>query len=121
MQFQCSSETLYKAWLDSKIHSNMTGGEAKCSDVPGKSFSAWDSYIKGENLELIPFEKIVQSWRTSDFEVGQSDSKITLILNDNAKGCQLTLIHEDIPEGQPDYQQGWHDHYFIAMKEYFKS
>lgn len=99
----------------------MTGGEAKCSDVVGDSFTAWDAYIEGKNLELFPSKKIVQSWRTSDFEEGQADSKITLFLTDNAEGCQLTLIHEDIPDGQPDYKKGWLDHYFTPMKEYFKS
>ena len=121
MQFQSNSETIYKAWLDSNVHSKMTGGEAKCSAVVGESFSAWDAYIEGRNLELFPYEKIVQSWRTSDFEVGQADSKLTLLLTDNAEGCQLTLIHAEIPEGQPDYKQGWEDHYFTPMKEYFKS
>ena len=37
-------------------------------------------------------------------------------------GTKLTLVHENIPEGQSDaYEQGWHEHYFAPMKAYFGS
>jgi hypothetical protein len=32
----------------------------------------------------------------------------------------LTLIHNNIPKGQSDYEQGWINHYFEPMKTYFK-
>ena len=62
-----SPREIYEAWLDSLGHSEMTGGEASMSDVVGADVSAWDGYISGRNLELIPGERIVQSWRTSEF------------------------------------------------------
>jgi uncharacterized protein YndB with AHSA1/START domain len=42
----------------------MTAGEANISDAVGAEFSAWDEYITGRNLELVPGERIVQAWRT---------------------------------------------------------
>ena len=73
-----SPEEIYQAWLDSLAHSEMTGGAANMSEQIGAEVSAWDGYISGRNLELVPGERIVQSWRTSEFadehgELGDHD------------------------------------------------
>lgn len=114
-----SSGELYTAWLDSVQHSAMTGGEAICSDKEGDSFSTWDGYITGTNKKLVEGKEIIQSWRTSDFEDSDPDSLLTLQFTDTKQGCELTLIHSNIPEAQPDYKQGWVEHYFEPMMEYF--
>ena len=110
---------LYHAWLTSDVHSKMTGGMAECSQEVGGNFIAWDGYISGSNLELIPGHKIVQSWRTTDFKDNDPDSKITLTFHDHGGHCHVSLLHENIPSGQPDYEQGWEEHYLEPMSEYF--
>ncbi len=117
--FPVSSEELYSAWLNSEQHSAMTGGEAICSDRESETFSAWDGYITGTNQKLVKGKKIVQSWRTSEFNDSDEDSLLGLRFEDLQNGCRLTLAHSNIPDGQPDYQQGWLEHYFEPMKEYF--
>ena len=42
-------DTIYNAWLDSKEHSGMTGGQANVSSKVGDTFDAWDGYIQGKN------------------------------------------------------------------------
>jgi uncharacterized protein YndB with AHSA1/START domain len=42
-----SPSEIYKAWLDSDLHSKMTGGEAICSTEKEGEFTAWDGYILG--------------------------------------------------------------------------
>ena len=123
--FECSlilpvsAEKVFTAWLDSELHCYMTGGEAHCSDKVGEHFTAWDGYIQGKNLAIETNKMIRQSWRTSNFEEGLEDSIITVKFKDTESGVQITLIHEDIPEGQPDYQQGWEEYYFEPMKVFF--
>jgi uncharacterized protein YndB with AHSA1/START domain len=68
-----SPEAIYDAWLDSAGHTNMTGAKATASDKVGAAFTAWDGYITGRNLELARPKRIVQSWRTSQFEGGDPD------------------------------------------------
>ncbi len=114
-----SPKDIYDAWLDSEKHSLMTGGSAEVSTEPGALFSAWDEYISGKNLELIPHEKIVQSWRTTEFQEHDDDSKLELILVPVSSDCELTLIHTNIPDNQPDYEQGWKEHYFEPMMKFF--
>jgi len=97
----------------------MTGGEADISDKIGGSFTAWDGYIEGKNLVLEPYNRIVQSWRTSEFEDHEGDSEIEIILAESGAETELTLIHRNLPEHGEQYKQGWGDNYFLPMKDYF--
>lgn len=119
--FSVSPSTLYEAWLDSEQHTAMTGGGAECSPVPGGPFTAWDGYINGTNVSLKEHEEIVQKWRTVEFSADAEDSDLILRIQAADGGCELTLIHNNIPEGQPDYEQGWIDNYFTPMRSYFES
>jgi len=110
---------VYKAWLNSRKHSAMTGGEAKVSALKGKTFTTWDGYISGKNIELVPHSQIVQSWRTTEFDDEDEDSHVEIILEPVAEGCKISLIHTNIPEGQTQYKKGWEDFYFTPMREYF--
>lgn len=113
---------IYDAWLSSKGHTAMTGAEAKCSAKTGTTFTAWDGYIEGKNLELKPYTRIVQSWRTSEFPDRAEDSQLEILLEKVGNGTKITLNHTNIPKGQgAQYKQGWHDHYFVPMKEYFEN
>jgi len=115
-----SPEQIYKAWLSTKGHSDMTGSPAEVeSKVKGK-FTAWDGYISGETLELKPFSRIVQAWRTTEFPEGSPDSRVEILLGSVKGGTKITINHSNIPQGQADdYKQGWQDFYFIPMKSYF--
>jgi len=113
-------EAVYDAWLDSAAHSAMTGGAAKILQRVGGAYSAWDGYITGKTLELIPGKRIVQSWRTSQFGARDADSTITVELAPTNTGARLTLIHDGVPDGQTSYENGgWQDFYFTPMKAYF--
>ena len=110
---------VYTAWLDSKQHSDFTGGEARISDLVKTDFTAWDEYISGKNIELIPNSKIVQSWRTVQFEDNEEDSQIEIQLIENNRVTELTLIHTKVPESGEHYRKGWETSYFAPMREYF--
>ncbi len=99
----------------------MTGGDATVNAVVGGKFTAWEGYIWGMNKTLTPHSEIAQSWRTSEFEETDEDSELTIHFKEIPGGCELTLAHSNIPEGQPNYEQGWQEHYFTPMQEYFKN
>ena len=116
-----SPAEIYEAWLNSATHTAMTGGEAKASKGAGAAYSAWDGYITGRNLELAAGERIVQSWRTSEFPQDHPDSKVTIELTAEKDGARLTLTHEGVPNGQTSYETScWEDFYFAPMRSYFE-
>jgi activator of HSP90 ATPase len=118
--FPVSAEKLYLAWLDSKAHSAFTGGKAKIQPKVGGKFTAWDEYILGTTIELEPYRRIVQSWRTTEFPQDSPDSRLEILFEEVAEGTKLTLKHSRLPRGQAEmYRQGWIDYYFEPMKTYF--
>lgn len=117
--FPVSAADLYQAWLTSLTHSQMTGGEAVCSKEIGGTFSAWDGYISGRNLELEKDQKIVQAWRTSEFDDADDSSILTLEFTDVPGGAELHLQHSHLPENMPDFEQGWIEYYFEPMEDFF--
>jgi activator of HSP90 ATPase len=113
-------EEIYKAWMSTKGHASMTGSAAKVIGRVGGKFSAWDGYIFGRTLELQPYKRIVQAWRTSEFPAEAPDSHLEISLEAVKGGTKLTLTHTGLPEDQVvEYRQGWEDFYFKPMKEYF--
>lgn len=118
-RIKASPEEIYSTWLSSDGHSKMTGGEATISDEIGAQFTAWDGYIIGTNLELEINKRIVQSWRTSQFEEEEEDSRIEIVLVEMDEETELTLLHANLPESGEHYRKGWEVHYFQPMKIYF--
>ncbi|MCK8479803.1 SRPBCC domain-containing protein [Psychroserpens algicola] len=119
--FPVKPSVIYRAWLDSDEHTAMTGSSAKCSNKLGETFSAWNNYITGKNISLVVNKKIVQNWRTTDFKDTDEDSELIILLEETNNGCELTLIHKNIPAGLTAYKKGWVNQYFIPMKNYFKT
>ncbi|MBI3136650.1 MAG: SRPBCC domain-containing protein [Bacteroidetes bacterium] len=112
--------TIYRDWLSTKAHTLFTGGAAKIEPFVGGKHSAWDGYIWGETLELESGKRIVQSWTTSNFPDGAEPSRLEINLETDPEGCKITLLHTNIPDGQgPEYEQGWQDHYFSPMLDYY--
>ncbi len=120
--FPVDARTIYEGWLDSKVHSAFTGGQvAKIDNKIGGKFSAWDGYIFGTTLELDPYRRIVQAWRTTEFPKDAPDSRLEILFEEKKDGTKLTLIHTQLPEGQlEDYEQGWKDYYFKPMRDYYE-
>jgi uncharacterized protein YndB with AHSA1/START domain len=115
-----SPAEIYRAWLDSIAHSEMTGGEATMSDEVGADISAWDGYITGRNLELVPGERIVQSWRATEFDDEFEGSIVTILLQETEDGTLLTLEHSNVPDEHKSYEEGgWQSNYFEPMIVYF--
>ncbi|MEZ4937094.1 MAG: SRPBCC domain-containing protein [Crocinitomicaceae bacterium] len=119
--FQVPAKKVYSSWLNSNKHSAMTGGEAQIEPKINSNFTAWDGYISGKIIELEEDHLIVMQWRTDEFDEEDEDSLVTIYLTPTEDGCELTLIHQNIPDNQPDYNIGWTDHYFKPMKAYFES
>lgn len=118
--FNAEPHEVYEAWLSTDGHSAMTGSPAEVSNEVGGEFTAWDNYIWGTNLELITDTKIIQSWRTTEFPEGAPDSELTIELEPEDDGTKLTLTHSNLPAGQEaSYEEGWQEHYFDPMQDYF--
>jgi uncharacterized protein YndB with AHSA1/START domain len=115
-----SPQAVYQAWLNSQAHGAFSGGAAQIDPRVGGSFTAWDGYIQGSTLELEPYRRIRQAWRTTEFPEGSPDSDLEIRLEPVPEGTLITLVHTQIPDSQgEEYRQGWLEYYFQPMQEYF--
>ena len=114
-------EAIYKAWLSGSEHGQMTGSTATYNDADD-SFTAWDGYIYGKTLEKAPYSRILQSWRSTEFQEADPPSTLEILLAPEGDGTRVTLKHAGTPAGQTDaYRSGWEEHYFHPMTKYFGS
>lgn len=122
---KCLPQETFNAWLDSKSHSDMTGGGAKIDPVVHGKFTAWDKYIEGETLEIDPKNlTIIQAWRENEDEWPEdyySQIKVKFLKHGN-KETKLEFEQTGIPEIYlEDLEKGWKDYYWKPMQEYFSS
>jgi activator of HSP90 ATPase len=115
--FKASPHKVYEMLMDSKKHSELTGSKAQISKKVGAKFSIYEGDIEGVNIELVPDQKIFQSWRYSDWPEGHY-SQATFLLEEVKGKTRLTFIQTGVPEEHyDDIAQGWHDYYWEPMKE----
>ena len=115
--FKASPHEIYECLMDSKRHAEFTGSSVKLSRKVGGKFSIYDGDIEGVNLELIPDQKIVQSWRYSNWLQGHY-SRVTFSFKETARGTRLTFTQTGVPEEfADDISQGWRDYYWQPIKD----
>ena len=115
--FRASPKTIYETLMDSRKHAAFTGSKARISRKVGGKFTAYDDYISGTNLGLVPNKKIVQSWRGSDWPRGHY-SKATFLLNSVKGETRLAFTQTGVPVEIRDHplKRGWIDYYWEPMK-----
>lgn len=112
---------VYETLMDSKLHSELTGSPAEMSNEVGGTFTAYDGYIQGKNLELVPNKIIVQEWRGSG-KNWKPDyfSKVRFELTEVPGGTRLDFTHEGVPDEEHDnIEQGWVDNYWDKLEKKF--
>src|SRR3990167_2396762 len=120
VEIPATPEEVYAGFTDPKIHTAMTGGEATGEAKVGGVFTAWDGYITGTYLELVPGKNIVAEWSTSEWPEGAEPSRLELTFNPKGTGTELVMVHSDVPTEQAsNYEVGWHESYWEPMTEYF--
>jgi activator of HSP90 ATPase len=116
-------QKVYEALMDEKKHAKFTGAGAKINPEVGGEFSVYDDYATGKNIELKPGEKIVQSWRASDWPA-EHYSTVTFLIEpyEDGEGVLMTFIQDDVPEeSAEEIEQGWQDFYWLPLKEYLEN
>lgn len=116
-----SPAAVYRAYTDPKEHSAFTGAEATGEPKVGGAFTAWGGYIEGEYLELVPNERVVQAWSTSEWPAGYAPSRLELTFLPDGDGTKVSLLQTEVPAEQADdYESGWHSSYWEPLTDYFE-
>ena len=114
-------KAVFGALVNEKRHTAFTGSKAVTSPKAGGAFSCYGGYIKGFNLELIPGKRIVQAWRSRNWEAGVY-SVVTFSLTRRAPGrTVLTFTQIGVPASDfRDKSKGWRSHYWKPLKAFLE-
>lgn len=119
--FDCTPHQLYEALMDEKQHAAFTASAAKISPELGGSFSTFGDYATGKNHELVPDQKIVQSWRASDWLEDHFSTATFEFTEDSKGGTTLSFTQTDVPEDDlANVAQGWIDYYWEPLRHFLK-
>jgi len=119
--FPATPLEVYTALMTSRGHAAFTGAAARISPKVGGTFTAWDGYIHGKNLELVRGKRIVQAWRPSE-ESWPADyySTVTFVLEPTRGGTRLRFTHAGVPtEHAGHLADGWKKSYWTPLRTYF--
>jgi uncharacterized protein YndB with AHSA1/START domain/DNA-binding transcriptional ArsR family regulator len=108
-------ERLWEAITDPQLRARYSFGVETHSDwTPGSGYEAGVPGVvdiaAGENLEVDPPRRLVQTFNAlwSDDVKAAGTSRITWEIHPVGDSCQLTVIHDQLPEGaNPELYGGW--------------
>lgn len=120
--FEAAPEKVYEILLNEDLHSSFTDSDVEIDPVEGGRFTAYNGYIKGENLELVKGKKIVQRWQAAEEEWEETHfSTVKFELEPFQDGTLLKFTHSAVPEPcATSIFAGWKQYYWDPMKEYFE-
>lgn len=95
-----------------------SGYPAQMEAKEGVEFSIFDGDIAGRNIKVIENQQLIQEWYFGD---NQEESIVTIDLKPRQPGTKVTLEHTNVPDDViDDFMEGWNDHYWGAIKDFFK-
>jgi len=118
-KFKCTAQELYSAFVVPEMVQAFTRAPCNLEPHPGGKFKMFNGMIDGTFKELVPFDKILMTWRMKSYLDGHySDVILRFIQNDDS-----TILHLDqsqIPESHyENTEDGWKRHYFEAIMQTF--
>ena len=129
--FKASRKRVYEALTDAKqfqkvvllsgaMKSGMIppGKPAEISSESGGTFSLFGGYIFGRHIELVPNERIVQAWRTAEWNPGAySIAKFELV--EQGAGTKIIFDHAAFPKGAGEHlAAGWKSNYWEPLEKF---
>jgi activator of HSP90 ATPase len=116
------ADELYKMYMDSEAHGEITGAPAKISEESGSPFEAFGGLLFGTTIQVVKHRLIVQSWRSVNFKKTDPDSTLIISFTPEDDDGRIDLVHLHVPDS--DYQGvcgGWDSRYFAPWLTYLQS
>jgi activator of HSP90 ATPase len=129
--FKASRKRVYEALTDAKQFQKVVllGAAMKSGMIPagkateisteaGGTFSLFGGYIFGRNIELVPNERIVQAWRTAEWDPG-AYSIARFELAEQGAGTKIIFDHTGFPKGAGEHlAAGWKANYWEPLEKF---
>lgn len=88
---------------------------AQISADVGSAFALFGGYITGRQLELVPFVRIVQAWRSASWPAG-AYSIASYVFIEQGASTTIVFDHTGFPKGAAEsLASGWISHYWEPL------
>jgi len=118
-EFRGSAKDVYNSMIDPNMLNAIMHGGAVMNPTEKGTFSLLAGAITGENIKLVPGQKIVQKWRFSSWPEGHY-SVVTIDLVEDEGTTALSLTQEGVPYDDVDRtEEGWRQNIWGRAKNMF--
>src|SRR5215470_5003309 len=132
--FQASRKRVYEALTDTRqfdkigqLSGAMQSGVAlgkKPNEIGrqvGGAFTLFGGHIVGRQVELEPYQRIVQAWRVVDWDPGIY-SIVKFELTEQGSKTKIIFDHTGFPVGKAQHlAEGWTANYWEPLRKYLSS
>jgi activator of HSP90 ATPase len=132
--FQASRKRVYEALTDARqfdkigqlsgaMQSGMALGKkpTEIGRQVGGAFTLFGGHIFGRQVELEPYQRIVQAWRVVDWNPGIY-SIVKFELTEQGSNTKIIFDHTGFPVGKAQHlAEGWTANYWEPLRKYLSS
>jgi activator of HSP90 ATPase len=132
--FQASRKRVYEALTDARqfdkigqlsgaMQSGMALGKkpTEIGRQVGGAFTLFGGHIFGRQVELEPYQRIVQAWRVVDWNPGIY-SIVKFELTEQGSNTKIIFDHTGFPVGKAQHlAEGWTGNYWEPLRKYLSS
>ena len=132
--FQASRKRVYEALTDARqfdkigqlsgaMHSGVALGKkpTEIGRQVGGAFTLFGGHIFGRQVELEPYQRIVQAWRVVDWNPGIY-SIVKFELTEQGSNTKIIFDHTGFPVGKAQHlAEGWTANYWEPLRKYLSS
>lgn len=120
VDFKASPARIYDALLDAKQFAAFTKDKAEIQNQPDGTFRLFGGRIEGRAIELVPNQRIVQAWRTSDWKPGFY-TIVRFALVARGSGTRIVFDQAGFLEDDAEWKhlkEGWPQMYWEPLRKY---
>jgi uncharacterized protein YndB with AHSA1/START domain len=105
---------------DAELIRAWSGAHGYAEPKVGGHFEMFDGWVKGKVYKASNTE-LAYTWKTTDWAEESKESEVHYILEPHTEGTKITLSHKGLPdwEEMESHKEGWSEHFFGPMEEYF--
>jgi activator of HSP90 ATPase len=116
-----SPAQVYEVLADAQALSALSGMDGASARSAGDEFTAFNGYVTGRQVELVPGERIVQVWRFPVWAPGMY-SIVRFSLTHEGGKTRLVIDQEGEPTEWHDHiQENWPTFYLDPLNSHFSS
>ncbi len=109
-------EEVWEALTNPATIREWSGAAVEFPAEPGAPYSLWDGTICGTIVEIVPLQRLVQTWKPTNWQREDSVVRFTLVPEDGT--TLVDLVHENVEESDyDDTNEGWDLYYLGAIKQ----